>query len=75
MPLDGKLTASQISLIKEWIDQGALWDATPPDTTSGGRQTQPQGSPQLSSFEEMPIPPEARSYWAFQKPVQSANQA
>jgi hypothetical protein len=71
MPLDGRLTASQISLIKEWINQGALWDAAPPDTTSDARQTQPPGSPQLSSFEEMPIPPEARSYWAFQKPVQS----
>src|SRR4051794_23128244 len=27
MPLDGKLTAAQISIIKEWIDQGAGWDS------------------------------------------------
>jgi hypothetical protein len=83
MPLDGKLTASQIALIKEWINQGALWDATPRDATarnttarnttarnttarntSDARQTQPPGSPQLTSLEEMPIPPEA----GFPKP-------
>src|SRR5947207_11157978 len=27
MPLDGKLTAGQISTIKDWINQGAPWDA------------------------------------------------
>src|SRR4249920_762525 len=26
MPLDGKLTAAQISIIRDWIDQGAPWD-------------------------------------------------
>ena len=72
MPLDGKLTASQVSLLKEWINQGAVWDAAPGDSTSGARQTQMPGSPQLSPLEEMPISPEARSYWAFQKPVRSA---
>jgi hypothetical protein len=71
MPLDGKLTADQISIIKEWINQGALWDAAPQDTRSEARQSQPPGSPQVTSLEEMPIPPEARSYWAFQKPVRS----
>ena len=28
MPMDGKLTAEQIAAIKDWIDQGAAWDAT-----------------------------------------------
>ena len=27
MPMDGKLTADQISAIREWINQGAPWDA------------------------------------------------
>jgi hypothetical protein len=63
MPLDGKLTADQISIIKEWINQGAPWDTTP---VAGQSQ-----SPQLTSLEDMPIPPEARNYWAFQKPVRS----
>src|SRR5207253_7793141 len=26
MPLDGKLTAAQISAIKDWLDQGAVWE-------------------------------------------------
>src|SRR5205085_5760829 len=29
MPLDGKLTPDQISIIKDWIDQGAPWDLAP----------------------------------------------
>src|SRR6202035_3452729 len=33
MPMDGKLTADQISIIKEWINQGAPWEAT-----SAGKQ-------------------------------------
>ena len=52
MPLDGKLSAAQISAIKDWIDQGAAWDGVPagkgPDTAT-----------QLSALEDMPIPPEA----------------
>src|SRR5438128_1333581 len=63
MPLDGKLTAAQISAIKDWIDQGAVWDASPPEI-------KPE-STQLAAMEEMPISPEARSYWAFQNPVRA----
>ena len=61
MPLEGKLTAGQISKIREWINQGAPWDAA--TVTSQG--------PPPASLEEMPISPEARSYWAFRKPVRS----
>jgi hypothetical protein len=39
MPMDGKLTADQISVIKEWIDQGALWDSAP-DTTNPAATSQ-----------------------------------
>ncbi len=60
MPLDGKLTASQVSLLKEWINQGAVWDAAPGDSTSGAR------SPQASLPERCHLLSEARSYWAFQ---------
>jgi hypothetical protein len=60
MPLDGKLTADQISKIKDWIDQGAAWDAAPPPAAT-----------QSTSIEDMPISPEARQYWAFQKPVRA----
>lgn len=60
MPMDGKLTAEQISAIREWINQGAAWEAT-----SDAKQ------PQVSSIEEVSISPEARNYWAFQKPVRA----
>ncbi len=61
MPMDGtKLTDEQIALVKEWIEQGAAWD--------GERGAdQPLAAP--VAVEEMPIPPEVRHYWAFQKPV------
>jgi hypothetical protein len=61
MPMDGKLTAEQISAIKDWINQGAAWE-----TTAAAKQ---DSSAQLTALEDMPIPPEARKYWAFQKPV------
>jgi len=63
MPMDGKLTAAQITAIKDWIDQGATWDGAP---------SVPAGSPATTSLEEMTIAPEARNYWAFRKPVQAA---
>ena len=62
MPLGGKLTDTQISLIKDWIDQGAVWDAAPATKA-------PDSATQLAALEDAPIPPEARRYWAFQKPV------
>ena len=60
MPLDGKLTASQVESIKLWIDQGALWDAS--------ATASPVSGP-ASANEDKPLPAEARNYWAFRKPV------
>ena len=65
MPMDGKLTAEQVTVIKDWIDQGAPWDATPPAKSTASQD----GASQLSALEDMPLPPEARKYWAFQKPT------
>ncbi|MBI1786676.1 MAG: PSD1 domain-containing protein [Acidobacteria bacterium] len=62
MPMDGKLSDSQIATFKNWIDQGAQWEAA-----AGGASRDTVA--QLSALEEMPIPSEARKYWAFQKPV------
>jgi hypothetical protein len=59
MPMDGKLTADQIATIREWINQGAVWDAA-----AETKATE-------LAIEEMPISGEARRYWAFQKPVQA----
>src|SRR5579859_316259 len=61
MPMDGKLTADQIGIIKAWIDQGAVWDSTAISKQDSGAA--------LPGSEDKPIPPEARKYWAFQNPV------
>jgi len=60
MPMDGSLTTEQIAAIQRWIDQGAPWDAAPAVSTT------------QSAIVELAIPPEARQYWAFQKPVRAA---
>src|SRR5690348_13704410 len=59
MPLGGKLTPEQVAAIREWIDQGAAWDAA---------ATTAKSAPAVA---DMPISPEARRYWALQKPVRS----
>jgi hypothetical protein len=66
MPLGGKLTASQINLIRDWIEQGAPWDDPAPDTTPGAPPN--NSATPLAALEDMPIPADARRYWAFQKP-------
>ena len=60
MPLDGTLTTEQIAAIQRWIEAGAPWDsgAAPVRTAA-------------VTVEDRPISPEARRYWAFQKPVQA----
>jgi hypothetical protein len=58
--MDGKLTADQIATIKRWIDQGAPW---------GEAEIKDNATNQLTALEEIKIPPEARQYWAFQKPA------
>jgi len=63
MPLDGKLTEAQLAILRGWINQGAPW---------GGEdfvETNKIASSSTSALEEMDIPPEARQYWAFRKPV------
>ncbi|MDQ6699271.1 MAG: hypothetical protein M3Z36_03695, partial [Acidobacteriota bacterium] len=67
MPLGGKIAPEQIAVIKTWIDQGAVWDAmasTPGDAKAAAAE--------ISALQEMKILPEARQYWAFQRPVRAA---
>jgi hypothetical protein len=68
MPMDGALTAQQISAIKAWIDQGAHWDLASGVTTA----TPPQRTAALAALENMEIPAAARNAWAFKLPVQAA---
>lgn len=63
MPMEGEpLTPAQVAALKDWIDQGAVWDAAV--------TTAPAGNP-LAALERMDITPEQRNYWAFRPPVQA----
>ena len=63
MPLDGRLTEAQVTLLHDWINQGAPWEGK--DTIEGSRAA----SSSTAALEEMEIPAEARQYWAFRKPT------
>jgi len=66
MPLNGnKLTDAQIVAIKNWIDQGAHWDA---DIVAA--KTQPNAAA-FADLEKVQLPPGAREYWAFKLPAQA----
>ncbi len=62
MPLGGELAAEEITALKTWIEQGAVWPENEQAVTAlaasyaGGK----------------PITDEQRNYWAFRKPVRSA---
>ncbi|HUS06426.1 MAG TPA: PSD1 and planctomycete cytochrome C domain-containing protein [Bryobacteraceae bacterium] len=58
MPMGGKLTAGEIESIRLWIEQGAVWDGAMPAAPVAAL-----------SIKDPPLPPEARNYWAFRKPV------
>src|SRR5687767_1370580 len=64
MPLGGKkLTDAQIATIKNWIDQGAHWDA---DVVVAKTSTNP-----FTELENATLPRGAGDYWAFKAPVQA----
>ncbi len=68
MPLGAKkLTDEQLASIKNWIDQGAHWDAG-----VVGAKTQPGAASAFANLENVQLPAGARNYWAFKLPVQAA---
>src|SRR4051812_6560253 len=65
MPVKGApLTAAEIGALKQWIDEGARWDAAPASDTT-------RSAAALAALENRVITPEERNYWAFKLPVQS----
>ena len=58
------LAPAQIAAIKNWIDQGAVWDAPTTATTNSAANP-------LAALERMDITPEQRNYWAFKLPEQA----
>jgi hypothetical protein len=61
MPLQrDQLAPEEIAAVKSWIDQGAAWETTADP-----------GLPAAAPMpDEMPLTPEQRNYWAFQRPLQ-----
>ena len=65
MPAKGEpLTPKEVAALKQWIDEGARWDA--PTSTNASRS-----AAALAALENRVITPEERNYWAFKLPVQS----
>src|ERR1051325_1238185 len=61
MPPMPALTADEIAVLKDWIDQGAHWkDSAPAQTVAAGYG---------SGYKERAITSQDRQWWAFQKPV------
>ena len=60
MPLGVPLTAAEIESVRNWINDGAHWDAGPTTVIAGD---------QFSAF-ATDVPASARQYWAFQLPQQ-----
>ncbi|HZS06697.1 MAG TPA: PSD1 and planctomycete cytochrome C domain-containing protein [Blastocatellia bacterium] len=64
MPPDGPLAEEQITLLKKWIDEGAVW----PDNTATSATT--ENSPPAKAFKkDKEITDAERNYWAFKKPA------
>ena len=65
MPAKGSpLTAVEIAVVKQWIDEGATWDAA-------GSPNATRSAAALGALETRVITPEERNYWAFKLPVQA----
>ena len=66
MPAQGTpLTATEIAVVKRWINEGAKWDA------SLASSAKPAASAALAALENRIITPAERNYWAFKLPVQA----
>jgi len=61
MPMDGKLTDAEVETLRLWIEQGAQWE--------GEIGTKKPAVDPLKAIEESPLPPNAKEWWSFRKPV------
>lgn len=62
MPPNKPLTAAQLQILKQWIDQGAPWVAA-------ATQSSEEAAAALARLEDRPIQPKERAWWAFQRPL------
>jgi len=63
MPMDGKLKPEEITAIRDWIAQGAVWEGTLGAPASAAHE--------LKKLETWVVPAGAREQWAFRKPVKA----
>jgi hypothetical protein len=63
MPLGGKLSAEEITVLKSWIDSGADWDSS----VALSSEAAPASAATEKKFTDA-----QRNYWAFQKVVKPA---
>ena len=60
------LDEEEIAVLRRWIEQGAVW----PDPTAQERaRKRAEQTAKLKPFEDKPIQPAERDWWAFRKPV------
>ncbi len=64
MPMDGKLSAKEIEVLKGWIADGAPWDSAV--------ETKAAANNNLAALENYTPPADARAKWPFTKPVRGA---
>ncbi|MBI3210056.1 MAG: PSD1 domain-containing protein [Candidatus Solibacter usitatus] len=63
MPMDGTLTPAEVEALKLWIEQGAKWESEIGKVATKNP---------LQELEESKLPPGAREWWSFKKPVRVA---
>jgi hypothetical protein len=63
MPLGGKLTEAEISVIRKWIDAGAPWEG---DALGAAAPEPPQ--PAVPTLRDKVFTEQDRNWWAFRKP-------
>jgi hypothetical protein len=64
MPMDGKLKAEEVALLRDWIAQGAKWEGVLGVPAGAGQD--------LKKLETWVVPAGAREQWAFRVPVRPA---
>jgi hypothetical protein len=66
MPPVPALNATEIALVKDWIDQGAQWTAAAPPAPAPA-----PASTTTAGYKEKQLTDKDRQWWAFQKPVRN----
>jgi hypothetical protein len=64
MPMDGKLKAEEVAVLRDWISQGAKWEGVLGASAAGARD--------LKKMETWMVPAGAKEQWAFKRPERPA---